>query len=224
MLSRTSRALLAGAATIAVIGGTAAPAPAATPTGTKAGFVATPAQLHGARVTLRVPKIDCSASKRPGLLRLGLFGTTRDSVSTHHWYVAVLVSCRHGQARYRAGFGDAADPAGAEGMAVAAHDLIRLKVKPGPQYEIDNVTTGEAEGGATAGPGGTETSRRVVIGGHVQGTVPVGTRALLRAAKVNGTAVAKVDHQRQNQRRGGVTLLVAGPLDRSGTVFTLTTK
>jgi hypothetical protein len=216
MINRTGRMMLAAAASLVLVA-TAATASAATATGSQGGYLITPMTVQSARVALHVPKVNCTKTTKPGSLRIGLFGRSGGD----SWYLAVVASCHSGGARYRAEF---SQDVGQPSLTVHRGDLIRLKMKPGPEYEIDDVTTGEGEGGASAGSGGTPALRQVVFGAHAQGAFPTHTHATLRAAKVNQKPLAEVGHQRQAQVRGGTKVLVAGPLNHAGAAFVLTTK
>jgi hypothetical protein len=217
MINRTGRAMLAAAASVALVAGATTAAQATTAAGSRGGYLVTMTTVQSARVALHVPKVNCAKATKSGSLRIGLFGTSGDQ----SWYLAVIASCHGGQASYLAKF---SQDVGQPSLIAHRGDLIRLSIKPGPEYEIDDVTTGEGEGGASAGSGGTPALHHVTVGGHVQGTFPAGARTILRAAKVNKMPLAKVHHQRQVQKRDGAKIVVAGPLNPAGASFDLTTR
>jgi hypothetical protein len=182
------------------------------------GYLAKPAQLRSARMSVRVPMLHCANGGPSSTVTIGLFGSMHSGSDTSHWTVAIVASCVDGVGKYRAALGDTAVP---NAMRVHPGDLVQLSVQRGPQWQITDVTTHRGVGAtAASGPSGPpKLDRHVLIGAHLGGQLSRAVGVTVRGVQINRQPVDQAPHHRRAQSRGMAIVVRPGAISMSGARF-----
>ena len=209
--------LAAGTSAWAAPGAAEGAAAHAAPKG--AGYVASPAAVHTARMTVDVPTLHCVRAQSMTLAE-GMSGTVRAGSHLSAWNLSVTASCQGSTASYR---GVERDRMGSSTLLrVHPGDRIKLLLSGAQTYEIDDLTTGAGVGAGSAGGPGEQPglATPVLFGAQVSGNVSRALHLRVLVAHVNGKALGSVSHHRQRQLSAGHTVAEPTGLDTSG-AFTI---
>lgn len=189
-----------------------AASPAGIPAGT--GYVVAPAAFRSARVSVKIPKLHCSAGSPKRVVRLGIFATSTSSAHPAPADVISLVvraSCETGRSRYAVVYRNNGRPS--TELGVRPGQVYRLVLNGASSFAVNERDGSDSGGGYGSSHGHKLTvGRHVLIGARIIGPAPHDVDTLFTKAIVNRTPLGQVAHHVQ----AGSRTVRVGPLKHSG--------